>query len=147
RARDAEDLRGAILLIAGEGKHAHDVLAFDVVERRGNTLARRCPLALQREVLRAHNAAARDDDGARETVLELADVSGPRMLEQNGHRGVADHWFGVPARFCRAMYEVPREFTDVTDAFSQRRQRDLDDAKPVVEILSKAPVRDQPLEI
>ena len=90
RPRHAEDLGGARLVAARRFEHAQHVLPLDLVERRHVAPSRRAREA-NREVLGADHAAGRDDDGAHQAVLELADVAGPVCSHQASERRGRQH--------------------------------------------------------
>ena len=90
-----------------------------------------------RQVLAADEAAVGQDHGALDGVAQLADVAGPRVGEQliaclarDARRRAADG-------FADLGEKRVGQLQDVVEPLAQRRQRDLEDAEPVVEVLAE----------
>src|SRR5262245_47988224 len=106
------------------------------------------------EIVRADHLAVAQDRGARQHVLELADVAGPAVLLQARERLGGD--LGRIARLlagealCSAApagEDVRGEERDVVLALAQRRDLDRYDREAPVEVLAELAARDERLEV
>src|SRR6185312_321528 len=107
-----------------------------------------------REIVRANGLAVAQDRGARQHVLELADVAGPAIgLESReclrGHLGrIRRLAAGEALRGAAALREDVRgEQRDVFFALAQRWHLDRHDRESPVQVLAKLAARDELLEI
>src|SRR5579863_2022872 len=81
--------------------------------------------------------------GALEYILELPNISGPRVFQQELYdlRGDARNLLVHPFRgFFNKMLDEQR---DVLLSLAQGREEDLDDVEPIIEVLAKSPRRHQ----
>src|SRR5690349_3731067 len=69
------------------------------------------------------------------------------MLAQSRDRVVGEDRFRRAKRFRCALDHVSREHRDVAGPLAKRRNCDFNDAQTIVQILSKAALRDKTLEI
>ena len=79
-------------------------------------------------------------DRARDHVAELANVAGPVVVLEPRERPPAH--LGGPSRLARALEEAAHELAHVTGALTQRRDVDLDDREPVVQVAAEPATRD-----
>src|SRR2546423_1602670 len=126
---------------------AHFVVEVDAVahvERAGGGRERRGGHGLRgvcdvrRKTLARDLSARRDDDGALDDVLKLADVSGPTvLLHQREHFG--RELVGHVARVLLVVlaYEVLGEWKDVFAPLAQRGKLDGHDGQTVVEVFAE----------
>src|SRR5690349_10733104 len=98
-------------------------------------------------MLTAYDIAGRQDYSAHETILELPHISGPVVRKQSLHCFVGQHWHSSSKRCARFVNHVLRENGNVRPSIAQRRQVDLDNAQPVVEILAETSLGYHHLEI
>src|ERR1044071_5490301 len=81
--------------------------------------------------------ASRKNDGPFNEVLELPNVAWPRIIHERPHR-LRRNPLDVFVHLTRVlMGEVPSEYGDVLRVIAQRRRRDREYLKAVVEIASK----------
>ena len=153
-AIEAEALRGARLVAGLVLEHALDELALELGERhpardRGAEEVGGPALAhVRRQIVVGDQLALAQRDAALEHVHQLAHVAGPVIGEQQVLRlGRQAH----PARrrLLRAELRehVLGERHDVLGARAQRRQIEVDDVEPVVEVLAEAAVGEHRLEV
>src|SRR5262245_47356904 len=94
------------------------------------------------EVLEPDDVAAAQRGRSLEQVLELPDVAGI-VVGKERREGLPVDRRRFPAFPRReSLQEMPGQPRDVLAALAQGRQRDLDDAQPVVEVLPEIPRRD-----
>ena len=81
--------------------------------------------------------AGREDDGALEDVLQLADVARPRVRHQPAQGGRVDPVKppGDPRR--ELVEEVLRQERDILRPLAERRELDREDAEPVVQVFAE----------
>src|SRR5262245_39536986 len=87
--------------------------------------------------LEVEGGARREDDGALEHVLQLADVPGPSIGDETSH--------GLPAHSVDTLADASSELVDqeadqerdVLGAFPERGKRDGEDAEAIVEVLAE----------
>ena len=92
--------------------------------------------------LEVEGGAGREDDGALQDVLQLADVPGPSIGDEAPH--------GLPAHSVDPLADAsgelvdqePHEQRDVLGAVAERRERDREDAEAVVEVFAERLVAD-----
>ena len=92
--------------------------------------------------LEVEGGAGREDDGALQDVLQLADVPGPSIGDEASH--------GLPAHSVDPLADAsgelvdqePHEQRDVLGAVAERRERDREDAEAVVEVFAEGLVVD-----
>jgi len=70
-------------------------------------------------------------------VIELADVAGPRMIEQRLQRRRLETGDVLPVSLRVLAQEVGGQRRNVLAAFAQRRQLDLDGVQPEQQILAE----------
>src|SRR2546430_15627333 len=94
------------------------------------------------EMLARNEPAVTQENGALDRVPQLADVSGPRIgkqplprISRNSGRRAAH---GLPKLFQERLGERK----DILGAIAQRRDVDLEDVEPVVEVLAEGLPRD-----
>ena len=84
-----------------------------------------------------HEAAVAEDGRPLEHVPKLADVSGPGVSEERLLRVAGDPGRGTAQLGADLLEECSREGQDVLRALAQRRDPDLEDGEPVVEIFAE----------
>ena len=85
--------------------------------------------------------ARREDDGAFQDVLQLADVAGPSISDQASH-GLRADAFDAPAGAAGELVDQePDEERDVLGAVAERGERDGEDAEAIVEVFAEASSR------
>lgn len=87
--------------------------------------------------------SATPDDGAFDRVSEFAHVTGPCMADELIARVFGNPAHGSTHRTTDVLQEGLREQQNILAAFAQRRQRDLEDAQSIVEILAQRPAFDR----
>ncbi len=75
-------------------------------------------------------------------MIELANVAGPRVVEQRLQGGRLEARQVLPVSLRMLPEKVSGERRDVFAAVAERRQLDLDGVEPEQEILTKAPGAD-----
>ena len=89
----------------------------------------------------------REHDGALDDVLELAHVARPVVLHQQVERLGRELEVRLVVLLAVFLEEVLREQRDVVLPLAQRRQVDVDDVQPVVEVLAEPSVLHHLLQI
>src|SRR5215510_7272511 len=85
--------------------------------------------------LEVEGGAGREDDGALEHVLQLADIPGPSIGDE-ATQGLRAHAVEPPAGAGSELVDQEADQErDVLGAFSERGKRDGEDAEAIVEIL------------
>ena len=134
-----------IAVLAEDGE---DVAPLDV--REGVPRAGSSPRGagdLVGKVFGADARAGGEDRRPLDGVRELADVPGPAVAEEEARRlgrEAAHARAGPPGR---VVEEGLREREDVLRPLAERRDRDLDDAQPVVEVAPEVARLDLPREV
>src|SRR5215470_9556822 len=90
--------------------------------------------------------AAREDDCALDGVLQLADVSGPRMAHEPFHDLQWNRLDAAAETPGMLRDEVAYEQRDVLGPLAERGKVDRKDVQPVVEVRAELPILDQLLE-
>src|SRR6185503_16228619 len=93
------------------------------------------------------HGAARQDHGALDHVLELADVARPVVALQQSRLLLRQRQRPMTEFLARALEEVTRDLNDVVTALAQRRHLDRENAEPVEQVLTESPFGDGLLEI
>src|SRR5574338_531275 len=91
--------------------------------------------------------AVREHHGTLDDVLELADVPGPGILDEQAHRRRRDAADRESQTAVEPLDEVPDEIGDVLGAFAERRELDAHDVHAVEEIRAESSGGDVLLEI
>src|SRR5262249_36115947 len=114
-----------------------NVIAFDVGER-ANLL---CGLNdcrwrpdFRRQVVCVDAIALRQDDSPLERVLQLANIAGPAVSEQQVRRLRRERWRLLAKTLGGAREKLPRQRQNVLAPIAQWRYHDLDDPETIVEI-------------
>src|SRR4029077_7308174 len=92
-------------------------------------------------------AAWRQDYGALDHVLQLADVSRPRMGTERLPRLARDHIDAAIQAAGKLADEVIDECVDVLRPLPEGRHRDREDVQAVVQIVTEAALFDHPGEV
>src|SRR5262245_30306385 len=92
-------------------------------------------------------AAWRQNYGALDHILQLADVSRPRMATERLPRLARDHIDAAVHAAGKLADEVIDENVDVLRPLTEGRYRDREDVEAVVEIVTEAALFDHPGEI
>src|SRR2546430_15415972 len=82
-------------------------------------------------------AAVGKDDGTLDGVAQLAHVARPRIRNEVPLRIALDAGRGSPNGLSDLTKEHVRELEDIFCAVAQGRQLDLEDAEPVIQVLSE----------
>ena len=101
----------------------------------------------QAEIAALHLVALRHQHGALDGVVELADVAGPGVVEQQLHGRVVEAVEALAVALRVLRQEVTGQQRDVLAALAQRRHRDLDRVQPEEEVLPEAARRDLRVEV
>ncbi|MNN77673.1 hypothetical protein D3C81_1941590 [compost metagenome] len=70
-------------------------------------------------------------------IFEFANIARPRIGKQLLQCPVRNSWFGYTQALCIEIDEVPCQWQDIVDSFTQRQQRKLGDIEAVVKIFTK----------
>jgi hypothetical protein len=98
-------------------------------------------------VRREQHGAIRGQHRALDHVPQLADVARPAVLPEDAHRLVGNRPHGAVVLGRELQRVVLGECRDVVAALAQRREAQLADGQPVVEVRAEAPGRDGGLEV
>src|ERR1700688_4426310 len=93
------------------------------------------------EGLRADNHQAFDQ------IAQLTHVTGPRVAQQNVHRGVSELAGLLAIRRAELVQKMARENGDVFRAVAERRNEEGNHVEPVKQVLTKGAAGDFLLEI
>ena len=94
----------------------------------------------------SHRATIAQNRGVLDYVLELADVSGPRVRAQRGDGVGLERLRFELLLPCEVRQEVARQHLDVALAVAQRRQRDPEDVEPVVQVFTELQTSDSVMQ-
>src|SRR5581483_10436836 len=135
----AEEPRGTRLHLLRLLERLRDHVALEAIEGLVETETRRGVPRRRRGLAEveqpdAHGVRPAEDDGALDRVLELAHVPRPRVLLEEPERGLGDLRYAAGATLAELPEKVADEIPDVLVALAERRDPDLDDAEPVVQI-------------
>src|SRR5262249_45227425 len=135
---------GSVAVVALED--LEHVLALELFLRLLERQDRAVLVLAQIQVLGPEERAVAEDQPLLDSVLELPDVARPRALlyRRQRLRGEALHLRGELLGVLRE--ERLGDDEDVVPALAERRQVDVDDVEPVVEVLAEASPADLLLE-
>ncbi len=137
----------AVDLPAAGLEHAVHVRALDIVKTLEDRLTGRAVGGGVQYFVEVQRGSSREDERPLDHVLELADVSRPRVRHQRLHRALR-HSLDAPSELGLAAVDVgPNEERDVLSPISQRRHLDGEDAEAEVEIAPENAVGHGLLEV
>jgi hypothetical protein len=127
-SRDAEDFGSALLVAAGAQEGAADGLFFELVKGEGGGRQGRAGRNdFLRKIVQLENPAPREQGGAEEDILQLADVTGPGICTQRGKCGRAD------GKITGTEEALGQRF-DIFDALTQGGHVDVEDVEAMEEV-------------
>src|SRR5258708_29401033 len=102
---------------------------------------------LRRQVVRLDARLRANNDQSLDEVAKLADVSRPRVPQQNLHGGIGELARSLAVRGAELVQEIPGQDGNVLFAVTQRRHEEGNYVQPVKEILAEGTARDFLFEI
>src|SRR6266481_1326019 len=153
--RDAEELRGEVLVALGLAQRLPDHAQLDLLHRGPQRDRERASFQWRGEAGRSGRARApqrfgeivevdlrspREDHGALDGVLQLAHVARPGIPFEGGERRAGETADRLPVLRRVPADEMFRQQRDVLDAVAQRREDHLDHVEAVVEVLAELPL-------
>ena len=147
-----QELGGELLVPPRLAQDPMDVTRDDPAQAQGRRhgrptrRARRLD-ALRRQILGAEHRVRRHRDRALDGVLQLADIPGPVVRDQQSHGLGSDVGHGLGVLGGIPPEKVHGEDRDVLASLPQRRYVERHHAQTIEEILPELPARDQRPEI
>src|SRR6266852_4708848 len=102
---------------------------------------------LGRQMVRLDARLRANNDQALDEVAQLANVSGPRMPQQNLRGGIAELAGSLAVRGAELVQEMLGQDGDILFAVAQRRHEEGNYVQPVEEVLAEGAARDLLFEI
>src|SRR3989441_6659643 len=135
-----------LLLRAGAGEHAQDVLALDLLDGEVATELRHGGRGLcdpVRECLRLQHLGGGEDDRALDGIAQFADVPRPGIGEKCPFRLRRELLRRAARRAGEEAEKAPRQREDLLAPLAQRRDGDLDDVEAEEKVLAEVACADR----
>src|SRR5712664_866714 len=97
---------------------------------------------MKRQMTPLNQALIAQDRGAFEHITQLSDVARPAVRQQRHARLVRQTYARTPHRLPELVKKVFRQQRDIAEAFSKRRQWNVEHLQPVEQILAELSLLD-----
>jgi len=139
----AENLGGAEAVAIAHLKNLLDVVLADFVERKRLPLfvagqARRAMLQVLREIAEVDEISGGGDAGCRDNIFELADISGPGMLQENSLRAAREARDILSVGVVVFLQEELNEKRNIFESFGERWNANLNGGEAIEKIFAES---------